>query len=553
MMGTPFPAIATTSTERRGQIYEIPEIRDVFLGLLRLIPGLTDDERYLLGAIIGIATSTADRLTDQFTVAEFIVLQGKKLSPSTVKVKILKLYELGLFTRREIKCTNRRPMVVFTLSDLNEMMTNPKLATRQQEISSQNLEPLKQSLINKDDMNDELLPGNDDFKHAYSRKINHVILRRCSSDPEHLGKRIPITLPGYAETVHVIQRTASGIPPMDGSEDRLQQALLTMFKEQIKKKKIESPHILLSEIKNSWLIDLREVCKSMKLKASTGNMSVQAKRLFQLRYNTFEILFNPGGTAAAQLNLRENNEKELYLDHKEQTLHALHSERVDQYFLSKLEPVRDEIIWGNEQSELPLLEQSSKEPYIASEPDEIIYDERGRLFRFYRISFHDRVFQECIDDALGQIHMQPPTLLEEERIIARLLVYLAQRIFGKSRTHPFEATWGEIAQEIQPLKEIKLVFEGMQKVFSDDYVKLFEDDKWKPARVDQDDEHRCVVALHGYCFETIIPKGLDKKRRQWRLRVWRDRYHDYTGDAGPAAKARALSAMQEAKKLAGVK
>lgn len=548
---------APRSMMGRGQVYRLdPEIT-YKLDAVSDLRGLTLEEKNLIVTIITLARGNPGSITDQREVADDLANSKSKYRPlafETIKSKILKLADLGLFSRSEAKRAKARPVVIYTLNNLRDALMSDALIARESELKPTKLIPLKQALADESEIN--LLPGRDDFKHAYSRKINHVILRRCSPDLEHLGKAVKIDLPGYGESVHVVQRTATGIPPMDGSEDRLQQALLTMFKEKVKKERIQNP---LAELKNSWVIDLRDVCKSMQLKPSTGNMAIQAKRLFQLRHNTFEIHFTSGGTAAAHLNLN-GKEREYYLDREESTVHALHSERVDQYFLAKLEPLRDEIVWGTGQAQLPLdvsaekQKAADKRKIIDVSVEDLIYDDGGRLFRFYRISFHDIVFAECINDALGQIHMQPPTLLTEERLVARLLVYLAQRIFGKNRSNPFEATWGDIAEEIAPLRNPKHIFEAMTRTFEQDYVPLSECDKWQPDCFETEDSRsRSVVGMHGYVYQTLTPRGAEKKRRNWILRIWRDKSHPYTGDSGPAAKAIALQAMTEAKSKLGLK
>lgn len=533
----------TESSSWKGQIYHVPDERIDQLQLLRLVPGLTEDEVYFLNGIVALCMSNIQRRTDQQTLWEYLKKQGKQISYETVKARALSLHKAGVFERSTENRPRTRPYVIFTLRDISDLVTSDTLAARQTLIEQPDIERLDKKLIITDP--NEYLPGNEDFRHAYSRKMNNVILRRCSGDPSHLGKSVAITLPGYNETVHVVQRTASGIPPMDGSEDRLQQALLTMFKEHLRAVRLANPSITL---KNEWLIDMREVVKTMKLRPSSGNMAVQAKRLYQLRHNTFEIHFDPSGMAAKKLNLTRGRLNELYEDKHDQVVRSLHREVIDQYFLSVLEPVRDEIVWSDNAGQMSLLTQGEREerqlPEHALEntvEGARICDRNGRLYRFYRISFHPIIFEECIDDALGQIHKQPPSLLKEDRVIARLLVYLAQRIFGKSRNHPFEATWGEIALEIQPAKKdsLALVFKGMTKVFQDDYIPLNKEDKWNP-------KSEPVVELHGYCFQTIIPPGLEKKRKSWKLRMWRYRDHEYTGDTGPAALARARELIRKA-------
>lgn len=524
-----------------GQIYEVPQAREGQISLMRNIPGLTDDERYFLLGIVALTSSNPDRRTDQANLQAYLEANGRPLATATIKIRVLTLHEFGIFTRYELPRPKTRNAVVYQLADIAELMQSEKLLAR--EASFNRPAPTFNGRTIVPDEPHLLIEGSDDHKHAYSRKINHVILRRCSADPTHLGKKVPIVLPGYKETVFVTQRVASGIPPMDGTEDRLQQALLTMFKEHLIKFRVLHPDLQPSDIKNEWMLDMREVCRSMKLRPSSGNIVVQAKRLYQLRYNTFEIHFDPAGAAAKALNLLRNEGlPEFYKDEHEGTLHALSNDRIDQYFLSLLEPVRDEIVWSANQQALALEDKTKPSDTFngASIDDrDLIYDRNGRLYRFYRVSFHPLVFQECLDDALGQLHKQPPSLLEEERVVARLLVYLAQRVIGKTRERPFEASWGDIATEVQPLQENqKLVFQQMEKVFKT------ENPAWNTG-----EDGSLIAALHGYHFETIIPPGKQRRRAQWKLKISRDQNHPYNGDTGPAAVARYLT---EAKRAAGL-
>lgn len=531
----------TTEWPWRGQIYEVPAPRLHQLPLLRNIPGLSEDELYFLMGIISLAAANADHRTDQTQLQAYLEANNRSLATATIKIRALTLHELGIFERYELPRPKTRPAAVFQLRDIAELLHSDKLLAREQSLNRPQPSFNGRTIVPAEDPN-LLIEGSDEHKHAYSRKINHVILRRCSSDPAHLGRKIPIVLPGYKETVFVVQRVASGIPPMDGSEDRLQQALLTMFKEHLVKLRMQLPNLQMGDIKNEWLIDMREVCRSMKLRPSSGNIVVQAKRLYQLRYNTFEIHFDPEGAAAKALNLlKGDGMPEYYKDEQDGTLHKLTNDRMDQFFLSMLEPVRDDIIWSSNQQTLALEDkrQETKESFNASSIDDrdLIYDRSGRLYRFYRVSFHPLVFQECLDDALGQLHKQPPSLLEEERVVARLLVYLAQRVIGKSRERPFEATWRDIATEIQPLQSNqKLVFQQMEKVFR------AQNSDWKPGE-------DAGSALHGYIFETLVPAGKQRRRAQWKLRISRDTNHPYTGDTGPAAVARYLA---EAKRSVGI-
>lgn len=525
----------------KGQIYEVLPERQAQIPLMRNIPGLTKDEIYFLMGIVSLASANPEHRTDQQQLQKYLEANSKPLAPATIKIKVLTLFELGLFERYEIPRLKTRPAVVFQLRDIAELLHSQKLLDRESSLNRPQPSFTSRTIIPDDPT--VLIEGSDEHKHAYSRKINHVILRRCSSDPAHLGKKVPIILPGYKETVFVVQRVASGIPPMDGTEDRLQQALLTMFKEHLMKIRMLHPSLQTGNIKNEWLLDMREVCRSMKLKPSSGNITVQAKRLYQLRHNTFEIHFDPAGAAAKALNLlRGEGLPEYYKDEREGTLHSLTNDRMDQFFLSMLEPIRDEIVWSVNQQSLALEDKNKeerKDTFNASSIDDrdLTHDSTGKLYRFYRVSFHPLVYQECLDDALGQLHKQPPSLLEEERVVARLLVYLAQRVIGKTRERPFEASWQDIATEIQPLQDNqKLVFQGMEKVFK------AENPDWSTSEASK-------AALHGYIFETLIPPGKQRRRAQWKLRIWRDTNHSYTGDFGPSAVARFLS---DAKKTVGL-
>jgi len=513
-----------------GQVYEVPIERDTQLSLVPLIPGLKKNERYFLNGMLSLCLANNQRKTDQKKLSEYLKENNRKNSAyNTIKVYALRLYKLGLFDRYEEVRFRTRPTVIFKLKDIAEIIELESMRIREKENTPEKeIKRGTHTEILKDDI---LIEGNEHFKHAYSRKINHVILRRCSSDPKNLGKKISLYLPGYQETIQVIQRTASGIPPMNGSEDRLQQALLTMFAEHINKKGVEG-------ITNSWLLDMRQVCRTMKKNPSSGNIIIQSKKLYQLRYNTFEFHFKPNSEAATKLNLSPSPQqklKELYRDEGE--MFELNSEHMDQYFLSKLEAVRDKVIYSDKQEILPLEntnETQEKEEVFS--PESHLYDHTGKLYRFYRVSFHDSVFRECLDMSLGQIHKQPPSLLEEDSVTARGLVYLAQRILGKSRNHPFESNWGDVATEIQPLKSATLVHRAMERVFEQSYIKEHSQ-AWSP-------DPSMPVNLHGYCFQTEIPPRFSRRKSMWTLRIWRDKNHGYTGNDGPAAQARIRAIKQ---------
>jgi|DeeseametaMP1492_FD_k123_4787_2 hypothetical protein len=521
-----------------GQVYEVPRERAEQIPLLRHVKGLSEIEYYMILGMINLSATSDENRTDQKSLKKYLQGNDRPLADATIKLKVISLFESGVFERYEVPRPKTRPAVVYKLRDIAELVQSDTLHQRESELTKPKPAFDGRTIIPEDAV---LLEGNDDHEHAYSRKVNHIIMRRCSGDPTHLGKKIPIVLPGMGETVHVIQRTASGIPPMDGSQDRLQQVLLTMFKEHLAKFRTQRPDIDASQIENEWLIDMREVCRSMKLVPSSGNILVQAKKLYQLRYNTFEIHFDPDGQAAKAFNfLAADKLKAVYHDETENTLHSLTNERIDQYFLGRLEPIRDEIVWAENQKALEFGEEKSTKQHntFSIDDKDLYYDATGRLFRFYRVSFHHLVFKECLNDALGQIHKQPPSILEEDRPIARHLVYLAQRIIGKFRDRPFEANWGDIAEEIQPLQDNqKLVFQGMEKVFKSELAKAGE--TWKPQAGETQ-----VISLHGYLFETYVPGGKQRKRAKWKLKIARDVNHPYVGNSGPAAYAAQMASIK---------
>ena len=518
----------------QGQVYEVPVERDSQLALIKNVPGIMDEEKYLIQGMIALSVSNEYRRTDQSSLKSYLEKNNRPASDTKIKTMVLTLHELGVFDRYEVPRAKYRPAVVFRLNDIGVLTFCEKLLQRDKELANPKLEREVSSIIPEKLGN--ILTGNDDRQHSYTRKANHIILRRCSSDPDFLGKKVPIPLEGMSETVQVVQRTASGIPPMDGSEDRIQQAILTMFKEDLMEFARKNPDVPVEEYKNMWTIDMRKCCRAMNLKPSSANIANHAPCLFQLRYNTFEIHFDPNGKAAQAFNLNDPDHRQHVQDAETQVIHQLSRDRIDQFFFSFLEPLRDDIVYSPDQkSLLPTPDVQEIPIEQRSTDDELIRDAKGRLYRFYRVSFHPIIFKECLDDALGQMHKQPPSMLEEGNVIARLLTYLAQRIFTKSRTTPFEATWGDIVQEIRPLDSQKSVFARIETVFKRELEK--QDLQWDPHTSP-------TINLHGYNFRVIVPKGKKRKKESWRMLMWRDRNHPYTGDEGPAAKARIAEARR---------
>jgi hypothetical protein len=533
-----------------GLIFEVQPHRQKQIKLLGDIDGLSDDERYFLRAICFLSSDSGYNRCDQVGIESYLAENNKKSSLSLIKKRAREFHNLELFERYETPRPNNRPAVVYALADLTKVLASPSkaLLAKIEESEYETVLYGKRSLNVDDPL--QFIEGQDVYPHSYTQKINHVVLRRCSRNPDYLGKKVALTLPGYGETVQVIQRTASGIPPMDGSEDRLQQALLTMFKEHIEKCKLQYPHLVKKDFKNEWILDLRQACKTMRIQPSNANIKNQAKKLYQIRHNSFEIFFNPDGKAAKQLNLINSLGEaiipELYAD--EHTLHRLEQEQADQQFLSKLEPLIDEVVWSDleqpdvnpkrEKRDFNLLKEGDIEDF---ELDDLVTDANGSPYRFYRLSFFEKVYDECLDDALGQINKNPPSLLNEDRKTARLLAYLAQRICNKSRSYnPFMISWGSLAHEIQPVEETqKNVFQSLERIFKTEYKAPGNSEvEWSPSG-------DCIVNLHGFCFKTTIPNGKSRKRASWQLMMWRDPKDSYTGDNGPAAMAYARSEFKQ--------
>lgn len=510
-----------------GLIFEVPSERAEQITLLRFLKGLKEEELFFIKGVVALCLSESNNRTSLKTLTEYFENQGKKNSFNTLKVKARNLAKLNIFSTTYEPRERKRPAAIYRLNDISKLLDQPSLSL--EPISSKKKGSRKKAVLYEQETH---LLGNKNFPITYSRKINHIIMRRCTNDETFLGKKIAIHLPGYNETVQVIQRTASGIPPMDGSEDRLQQALLTMFKQNLKHQTQLEGKQFLTTVQNSFLIDMREVCQSMQLKPSSGNIQVQAKKLYQLRFNTFEIHFDPEGIAAQSFNMlcKGDSKLEYYRNKEEKKTYQLFSDRLDQYFLKSLEPVRDQVISiHGEQKSLPFSEFKSKitdEDFKSGK--EYLYDHTGRLFRFYRISFHDLVFDECLDEALGQIYIQPPSLLQEDRIIARQLTYLAQRVFGKTRDNPFEITWKDLCTELQPWRvEPKPFYQALTKVYNEELSRIGE--QFIP-------EAGQKIMLHGYFFKTICSERMKRKRGQWRIRIWRDTAHPFTGDQNKARK-----------------
>lgn len=543
----------------KGLIFELPEARDSQLNLLKLIPGLSAEERYFLMTLISLCQDSPHRLTDQEAISNSLEIAGRKKSPSVIKKRASKLFELGLFSKTMVSRPRKKAAAVYSLNDLAELHDSEKLAQREHELNPEKSPIQWRPELNIEDPN-ALIEGQASYQHSYTRKLNHTILRRCSSNPDLLGKKIPIPLIGYDETVGVTQRTLTGIPPMNGEEDQLQQALMTMFKEHLASMKKKLPDTDISTVENSWIIDMRQVCRAMKLAVSSGNIETQAKRLFVIRYNNFEIYFDPEGEAAQQLGLNEPADDRIhYLDEENQAIHKLSKDRIEHSFLTELEPAIDEVIWHASSSQLDLLnendnsqtQRNSKFSNSSFDEDtslnDLVRDSDGRLYRFYRISFQSRIFKECIGEILGQIHKNPPSLLTESRRFARLLTNVSQRVLGKKRFTPFVQTWYEVAQETSPCEEkIANTFASMKslfvkefnseetKTFYKKYLKREKPTKWSP----HDD---CFVCLHGYVYKTQVPDGMKAKRKGWKLIHMINPIHEYTGPKGPAAVARMLN------------
>lgn len=533
-----------------GYLFRVDPNRDYLIKLIPHLSGLREPERYYLSMLIALCQSSQNRIIDQALMLENLKRSGKKAALTTLNARALTLLRLGILERYEIPRPRSRTAVLFNFADIATLLHNRQLTSRQSQIDHK-LERLTPELQLKDP--NQLLDIDENIRTAFSRKVTHIILRRCTKNPDALGKKIAIHLPGYGESVGVIQRTSSGIPAMDGSEDVTQQAILTQFKLHLAKLKTHIPFDI-QDVKNEWIVDLRLICRAQNLKPSSGNMLTLAKRLYQLRYNTFEIFFNPNGRIHKQFNFQRNGDTDAdyYLDEVDNTLHRLNSDRYDQYFLSKLEPVRDEIDYRGKQLDLlpDANDSDSIEDSLDFEADELddsdfdvntlLRDENGRIYRFYRISFHDSVFKECIDDSLGQIHIQPPSMLSDSRPTARLLVYMANRILTKKRSIPFESTWQQVAEEIQPAAEtLKNVFQNIEYIFRTQHKRVSKV-AWTPET---------PVKLHGYFFKTKIPPGKARKRAEWRMIMWRDPNDEFVGDNGPAATAAYLDFLKEKENL----
>lgn len=492
-------------SEFTGQIYELTDCPQHTMRCLAMLPGLRNNERDLLGAIITLCGNTSDARCDEADVATHFKKTTIKMSTANIKHKVVELERLNIFSRYTVPRPRTRPAIVYKLNDLDMLATSEELVRREREISSRN-KPVKRSIVPK---TENVLKA-EKFEHAYSRKLTQIILRRCSSDPDHLGKRLTVPVPGFEERVEVTQRVATGIPAMDGSEDRLKQCLLTMFKEHVRELSAKHGAEYIKNLKNTWLLDMRAVCATLHLSPSSGNIIVQSKRLYQLRYNSFEIQFDPEGEIAQGFNLIIENYPKHHFSDYDQSLYKIKQGRIDQQFLASLEPVESEFVWSNQQS-LPL----TVEERDVTERDwkSLIYDSTGSLYRFYQISFHPFVFEECVNDALGQLQKHPISLLLEERLCARLLTYLAERIFTETNIHSFEASWLEIANEIQPLKksaQITNVFGQMLTIFKNTYE--------KSTGNDFDVNNSPKILLHGYNYEILIPNGATR-RKNWKLRI----------------------------------
>ena len=528
-----------------GQIYEVDMSQDE-LRLFHMVPGLSESERDLLLAIIQHADNDYSR-TDQKTVKAHLQRRDKPCSDSLIKKNIKILSELGVFSHYTQSRPGRKPASIYSLKPIEDLISSKQLSERDQSRRNKsNLPPIEQPQITIDNPM-ELLEGSDQFPHAYSQKITHLILRRCSKRSDTLGEKVHIPIIGTGEAVAIRQRVASGIEPMDGSEDRTQQAMLTMFKEHLKNLKLHHPQQSIADLDNSWILDMRELCRTMGLKPSNANIEHQAKRLYQLRYNSFEIYFDPQSNVVSQFNLLPvpvNGDstaiKEVYEDREEGTLFSLDTHKHDAQFLIKLEPLQDEKIWQAEQKQMQLGDDERQLDASQVKHDSIgdIHDQNGRLYRFYRISFNEKTFEECVSDAWEQIHQVPPSLLLEDRVIARGLAYLAQRIFRKDRHHPFELSWLDVAMEIQPLEIERYTFEAMERLFKTEFKSTEDNKKWQA-------NGECVVALHGYCYQAYVPPGKARRRRLWRLKIWRDKQHAVTGDNSPAAYAAFLNAKKD--------
>lgn len=550
--------VPLTPNSPKGQQYLIPESHELSMGLIGEMPGLSKDERYLLRTIFALALKNPNRQTDEEAVANQISKASKRTAPITVRKKVLVLSQLGLFSRQEISVKGRRPIALFVLNDLMNLMDDPVLKEREHEVSENPIARIKHIVANEDD--EAILQGSPQFPHSYSQKITNLILRRCSSDPDHLNVRVEIPMHGYEETLLVAQTAPAGAKPMDGSEDRLQQAILTMFKMFVKQAKILKPSLRPQEIENNFLLDMRQVCKTMKLRPSSANIEAQAKKLWQLYLNEFVFFFKKNSMAAKQLNLTSTPLSQFIVDSEAETEIQVEEQTARRRFLASVIPL-SEVTSEMRQGVLSLESQSqesrdfSEEHFMSKrDPNSDIYDNLGRLHRFYRIKFDDITFREVVEEGLRQIFMQPSSMLEEDRTIVRGLTYLSQRILRKNSNFVYQQTWGAIGLEIAKLrmeKEERYVFDQIQRFLSLDFERSFANDgistKWKPTREGQPEkEIRCITFAHGYCYEAFIPKGV-VNRRDWILKISRDRNNEITGDNGPAAKALALAAMSESK------
>ena len=92
-----------------GQVYEVPRERAEQIPLLRHVKGLSEIEYYMILGMINLSATSDENRTDQKSLKKYLQGNDRPLADATIKLKVISLFESGVFERYEVPRPKTRP------------------------------------------------------------------------------------------------------------------------------------------------------------------------------------------------------------------------------------------------------------------------------------------------------------------------------------------------------------------------------------------------------------------------------------------------------------
>lgn len=392
--------------------------------------------------------------------------------------------ELGFFQKTRLKRKGFKSLNHYIMVAPSKVMTFPKRikkSIKDPRVSRLEMIDKRKQLIHGGELLFELNRFNEQSEVKTERLFNSVFnscIRLSTHDPrkDSIETTYYFGLTKSAEKIKIITKTTSEIMVLDDQTTLL--AIVSMICNLNRRREEDGkPH------SNSYLIDIRPLCRMLGLEPSGGNRDTVRKRIQRIYDTQFEIICPPNSRFAKHFDLFSHTEagEQLTVDERHYR------------FITEMDITHQDLDENNE---------------VASRPS------------MFRISIHSDTYKKMLDPDVWNTYSVPPELLRSSGMVFALYQFASYQL-GRTVKKNRESKEFMLAQ-LHSLLFPASSFNNFKRTFFDQFKSHF-----KSHGVEWSDSKQSINTIN--LFGWWIEFSFIEQANDYQIKITRDQNDNYVG------------------------